>query len=123
MKIKKIFNDKKVVFSFEIFPPKSNYPIESIYDTLEELSDLEPDYISVTYGAGGSINNNRTGEISSLIKNKYSKESLAHLTCIGSSREQIDYILDDLRDKGIKNILALRGDIPEIGGTTGECKN
>lgn len=123
MKIKEKFNDKKVVYSFEVFPPKSDYPVESIYDTLEELSDLNPDYISVTHGAGGSAKNNRTGEISSLIKNKYARESLAHLTSIGSSKEEINYVLDDLKTKGIKNILALRGDIPESGAKTGEFKN
>lgn len=123
MKIREKFNKQGIVFSFEIFPPKPDYPIDTIYKTLEELSDLNPDYISVTYGAGGSITGNRTGEISSLIKNKYKKEALAHLTCIGSSKKQIDYILDDLSKNGIENILALRGDMPESGGNKGEFNN
>lgn len=123
MKIKNIFEEKELVFSFEVFPPKADYPIETIYNTLEELSDLDPDYISVTYGAGGSLQDNRTAEISSLIKNKYNNESLAHLTCIGSSKEEMNHILDDLREKGINNILALRGDIPEFGGGIGEFSN
>lgn len=123
MHIKQLFDDKELLFSFEIFPPKADYPIDTIYDTLEELSGLNPDYISVTYGAGGSISNNRTAEISSLVKNKYDIESLAHLTCIGSSKEEMNYILDDLKQKGIKNVLALRGDISELGGTVGEFKN
>lgn len=123
LKIIEKFNDKKIIFSFEIFPPKPDYPIESIYNTLKELSDLSPDYISVTYGAGGSLSDNRTSEISSLIKNKYNKEALAHLTCIGSSKKEMDHILEDLKDKGIKNILALRGDIPEDGETEGDFSN
>ena len=123
MHIKRLFDEKKLLFSFEIFPPRADYPIDTIYNTLEELSALNPDYISVTYGAGGSISNNRTAEISSRVKNKHKIESLAHLTCIGSSKKQMDLILDDLKEKGIKNILALRGDISELGGTIGEFKN
>lgn len=123
MKIRKVFDSKELVFSFEVFPPKSDHPIEGIYNTLGELSSLNPDYISVTYGAGGSLQNNRTAEISSLIKNKYNKEALAHLTCIGSSKEQMNFILEDLRKRGINNILALRGDMPELGGGVGEFNN
>lgn len=113
MKIGKLFENEKIVYSFEIFPPKPDYPIDTIYNTIEELSRLKPDYMSVTYGAAGGIANNRTAEISSLIKNKYGIESLAHLTCIGSTKEEIDHILKDLKDKGVDNILALRGDIIE----------
>ncbi|MBU5427259.1 methylenetetrahydrofolate reductase [Tissierella pigra] len=121
MKIKQLFKDKKLVFSFEIFPPKPDYPVETIYDTIEELSVLNPDYISVTYGAGGSVNNNRTCQLSHFIKSRYGIESLAHLTCIGSSKEYIDSIIRELRDKDIYNILALRGDIGNIG--IGEFNN
>ena len=70
MKIKEIFKGKKTVFSFEIFPPKTTSSIETIYKTLDELTGLNPDYISVTYGAGGSIKDNKTIELSSLVKNK-----------------------------------------------------
>lgn len=80
MKINKLFENKKIVLSFEIFPPKKNYPIETIYKTVEELSELSPDYISVTYGASGTEESHRTLEIASLIKNKHNIESLAHLT-------------------------------------------
>lgn len=121
MKIRQLFKDKKLVFSFEIFPPKPDYPVETIYDTIEELSVLNPDYISVTYGAGGSVNNNRTCQLSHFIKSRYGIESLAHLTCIGSSKEYIDSIIRELRDKDIYNILALRGDIGNIG--IGEFNN
>lgn len=110
MNIREIFDQKKLVFSFEVFPPKNTSPIKNIYKALNELVKLEPDFISVTYGAGGSTVNNKTTEISSLIKNIYGIESLAHLTCISSTREQIDAITERLRLEDVENILALRGD-------------
>lgn len=110
MNIREIFDQKKLVFSFEVFPPKSTSPIKNIYKALNELVKLEPDFISVTYGAGGSTVNNKTTEISSLIKNIYGIEALAHLTCISSTREQISDITERLRLEDIENILALRGD-------------
>ena len=112
MNINNLFNEKKVVFSFEIFPPKQESNIDTIYNTLEALKGLSPDFISVTYGAGGSLSKNMTCEISSIIKNKYGIEPLAHLTCINSTKEQVDNILNDLKKEGIENVLALRGDIP-----------
>lgn len=110
MNIRDIFDQKKLVFSFEVFPPKNTSPIKNIYKALNELVKLEPDFISVTYGAGGSTVNNKTIEISSLIKNIYGIEALAHLTCISSTREQISDITERLRLEDIENILALRGD-------------
>lgn len=110
MNIRDIFDQKKLVFSFEVFPPKNTSPIKNIYKALNELVKLEPDFISVTYGAGGSTVNNKTTEISSLIKNIYGIESLAHLTCISSTREQINDITERLRLEDVENILALRGD-------------
>ena len=112
MKISELLNSKELVFSIEIFQQKVTSPISTIYKTLEELKDLKPDFISVTYGAGGSLTNNRTTELSSVVKEKYGVESVAHLTCISSTKEEIDIILDDLKMKGVENILALRGDIP-----------
>lgn len=120
MKINELFNSKELVFSFEIFPPKVTSPISTVYKTLEELNDLKPDFISVTYGAGGSLTNNRTTELSSLVKEKYGVESVAHLTCISSTKDEIDIILDDLKSHGIENILALRGDIPVRQDPKGE---
>ncbi|GKU28610.1 methylenetetrahydrofolate reductase [NAD(P)H] [Clostridium folliculivorans] len=111
MLIKDLFKQKRMVFSFEIFPPKLTSPIETVYKTIEELAVLNPDYISVTYGAGGSVNNNRTCELSSLVKNKYGIEALAHLTCINSSEDKINKIVENLNKNNIKNILALRGDV------------
>ena len=120
MHIKGIFEQKEVVFSFEIFPPKTTSPISTVYDTLEALSSLKPDFISVTFGAGGNTAENRTCEISSLVKNKYGIEALAHLTCINSTKKNIDDILNGLRENGIENILALRGDKPHDSTFTGE---
>ena len=114
MLIKDIFAAKKPVISFEVFPPKKDSPVETIYDTLEGLRGMKPDFISVTYGAGGSTTN-RTLEIARLLKGKYEIEPLAHLTCITSDMQEIDNILDELQAGGVKNILALRGDFPQDG--------
>lgn len=110
MNIRELFDSKRLVLSFEVFPPKNTSPVKTIYKALNELSTLKPDFISVTYGAGGSLINNKTSEISSLIKNVYNIEALAHLTCISSKKENIDDITERLELEGISNILALRGD-------------
>jgi methylenetetrahydrofolate reductase (NADPH) len=123
MRIKNLFEEKNLVYSFEIFPPRPNYPLESIYSPIDELSQINPDYISVTYGAGGSTQNNRTAMLSSLIKNKHQIESVAHLTCIGATRDNIDKILDELEANKVENVLALRGDIPSSGLVEGDFKN
>jgi len=112
MLIKDLFKENKPVISFEIFPPKKNYPIETVYDTIADLSDLKPDFISVTYGAGGS-SKDRTVEIASTIKNKYNIEALAHLTCVSSTKTEIQNVLDKLEKENVRNILAMRGDIPD----------
>ncbi len=101
----------KTVMSFEVFPPKSDSGINTIYETLDGLKGLSPDLISVTYGAGGGANSSKTIEIASDIKNKYGIESAAHLPCINLKRENVLDILSELKSKGIENILALRGDI------------
>lgn len=114
MKIRDMF-EKGTVFSFEIFPPKKTAPVEIIYNTLEELKDLKPDFISVTYGAGGSNNSVSTCEIAHTIKEKYGIEPAAHLPCINYTKDEITAILKDFEEHGIENILALRGDInPDI---------
>lgn len=115
MRIASLFEQKKTVLSFEVFPPKKTSPIETIYKTLDELKGLEPDFISVTYGAGGNAGDTATSEIASVIKNKYKIEPLAHLTCVNDTKPEIELILNRLEQNGIGNILALRGDInPEI---------
>jgi methylenetetrahydrofolate reductase (NADPH) len=111
MKIPNMFSPGKTVFSFEIFPPKKTSSIETIYETLDALDDLKPDFISVTYGAGGNAADSSTCDIASIIKHKHHIEPLAHLTCINSSKEDVDANLRRLADNGIENILALRGDV------------
>jgi len=111
MKISSLFNKNTTVFSFEVFPPKRTSPIETIYNTLDELKDLNPDFISVTYGAGGNLADSSTIDIASIIKNKYKIEPVAHLTCVSCSNGEIDEILAKFKENKIENILALRGDI------------
>lgn len=112
MNIDKLFEEKKAVLSFEIFPPKQTTSVDVIYDTIDALAPLRPDYISVTYGAGGSTSRN-TVEIASIIKKKYNISSLAHFTCYNSTKAEIDEILSRLGEKKVCNILALRGDKPQ----------
>ena len=109
MKISNLFQKKKVVYSFEIFPPKVNDDISKIYDTLAQLRDIRPDYISITYSAGGS-KNSRTAELAKIVKDNYGIEPLAHLTCINSTKQEVGKALQDLVDIGVENVLALRGD-------------
>lgn len=111
MKLAELFNGEKTVFSFEVFPPKRDKPIDTIYKTLDELQDIQPDFISVTYGASGSLADNSTCEIASSIKHKYGIESAAHLTCVNSTRDEVTEVLKRLHDNGVENILALRGDL------------
>lgn len=111
MKLLDLFKKKKPVISFEIFPPKLDTPLESIFNTLEQFKELKPDFMSVTYGAGGSAKD-RTIEIASKIKNEYGIECMAHLTCVGHSEADIDMLLSSIREHKLENILALRGDPP-----------
>ena len=113
MKIQNLFGKDKTVFSFEVFPPKKDSPIESVYGKLEEICALKPDFISVTYGAGGSGAHSRTCEIAAKIKRDFKVESVAHLTCVNSTKQMIDETLEDFKAHDIENILALRGDYSE----------
>lgn len=112
MKIKEMHRQKNFTLSFEVFPPKREGNLESLYITIKELGKLKPDFISVTYGAGGSTRE-KTIEISSKVKNEFNMEVLAHLTCVQSTKDDIAGILDSLKDEHVENILALRGDPPE----------
>lgn len=115
MKISSLFGKGKTVLSFEVFPPKKTSPVETIYDTLGQLKDLSPDFISVTYGAGGNAANTVTCDIASYIANTLDIPSVAHLTCVYSTKETVLKQLEMFREKGVENILALRGDVnPEI---------
>ncbi len=111
MKIKDIFKKKKSVISFEIFPPNKHHNLDSIYETIDGLTKFTPDFISVTYGAGGTTRG-KTVDIASHIKEKHAIESLAHLTCVGATRGEINSIIKSYNKKGIENVLSLRGDIP-----------
>jgi methylenetetrahydrofolate reductase (NADPH) len=111
MKIIDLFKNKKTVVSLEVFPPKMDSPIESVYKTIDELKDLKPDFISVTYGALGN-SKGRTVEIAAKIKRDYGIESLAHLTCIAATKDEMKETFVELKENGIENVLALRGDLP-----------
>lgn len=111
MKIRELLEDDSPTLSFEVFPPKREGNIDSLYLAIEELITLTPSFVSVTYGAGGSTRD-KTVEIASKIKNDFGQEVLAHLTCVQSTRNDIADILDDLKEQNIENILALRGDPP-----------
>ena len=112
MYINEILKSGEISTSFEVFPPKNNAPFEPVLESVEKLSLLKPDFISVTYGAGGGTSQN-TPRIASYIQNELHTPAMAHLTCASSTKDEIDGILAKLRDKGIDNILALRGDLPE----------
>lgn len=106
------------LFSFEVYPPKKTAPIELVYQAIAELSELKPDYISVTYGAGGgAATAAATVEICSLIKNTYHTETVAHLPGINLTRDQVASLLLRLRAHNITNVLALRGDRNSDDGT------
>src|SRR5512137_1947827 len=107
MKIKEMHRQKNFTLSFEVFPPKREGNLESLYITIKELGKLKPDFISVTYGAGGSTRE-KTIEISSKVKNEFNMEVLAHLTCVQSTKNDIAGILDLLKVDNVENILALR---------------
>ena len=104
---------KKQSFSFEIYPPRKSDSVDKIYKVLEELKGLEPDFISVTFGAGGSANSKNTLDISRLVQERYHTKSIVHLPCIHLNKEDIKLILDECKMHGLTNILALRGDVVE----------
>lgn len=114
MFIRDMLNNDKVTVSFEVFPPKADSSFDVVKSAIGELNGLHPDYMSVTYGAGGSTSK-RTADIASHIQNELGTNALAHLSCIAATRGQISEQLKNLKNAGIENILALRGDIPENG--------
>ena len=112
MKIKDLLQNKKVTFSCEIFPPKAGADMSRMDEIIREIAALHPDFISVTYGAGGSTSK-RTVEIASKIQDTYGIPAMAHLTCVSSTKEEVVTMLDRIEQNHIENILALRGDIPQ----------
>lgn len=112
MKIPDILAQKRPAFSFEFFPPKTDDDAAHLLATARQLKELDPAFISVTWGAGGSTRR-KTLDIVSAVKKDLGVETMAHLTCVGASREDIDGVLTEIRQRGIKNVLALRGDPPK----------
>jgi methylenetetrahydrofolate reductase (NADPH) len=111
MRIDAIIPAEQPCFSFEFFPPKTPEGVESLYDTIRILEPLRPGFVSVTYGAGGATREG-TVEISGTVKREFGIETMAHLSCVGETREGLEQILDRIAAAGLENVLALRGDPP-----------
>lgn len=112
MRITDRINDDKIHISFEVFPPKTDAAMESVWRTAGALSMMDPSFISVTYGAGGGTSKN-TVKLASHIQNALGIPSIAHLTCVSSTKEEVGQMLDEMKAEGIQNVMALRGDIPK----------
>ncbi len=114
MKLSELFNSDKLSLSFEVFPPKTDTAFESVKHATEEIAKLRPSFMSVTYGAGGGTSK-YTLEIAKNIKANYGVPTLAHLTCVSSTKETVRKKIEEIRAAGIENIMALRGDLtPEL---------
>ena len=111
MKLTELFKDDKLSLSFEVFPPKTDTAFESVKHATEEIAKLRPSFMSVTYGAGGGTSK-YTLDIAKNIKANYGVPTLAHLTCVSSTRETVRERIADMKAAGIENVMALRGDIP-----------
>ncbi len=118
MRIGELLERRRPCLSFEFFPPKTDAGVESLMATVKTLRILNPGFISVTYGAGGS-SRARTLEVVKRIKRELDIEAMAHLTCVGSTRDDLRVLLGELQRAGIENIMALRGDPPK--GETAFC--
>lgn len=116
MRIAELFRRKNAVWSFEVFPPKAQSGMDGINATLSELADLSPDYVSVTYSAGGS-RNAHTAEVARKVR-AFGMEPLAHITCVNSTRQEVLSALENLKASGVENVLALRGDRVEGATST-----
>jgi len=110
MKLSEILQNGKLSLSFEVFPPKTNSAYDSVKTATEEIAKLKPSFMSVTYGAGGGTSR-YTMQIAKNIKENYGVPSLAHLTCVSSTKEMVAEKIKELRESGIQNIMALRGDL------------
>ena len=112
MRIDQALDEVRPCFSFEFFPPKTDEGMENLWNALSELRHDEPTYVSVTYGAGGTTRD-RTIDITKRIKSELGIEAMAHFTCVGATVDELRKTLDEMRDAGIENVLALRGDPPQ----------
>ncbi|MBO5417899.1 MAG: methylenetetrahydrofolate reductase [NAD(P)H] [Clostridia bacterium] len=114
MKLSELFKENKLLLSFEVFPPKTDMAFDSVKHATEEIAKLRPSFMSVTYGAGGGTSK-YTLEIAKNIKESYGVPTLAHLTCVSSTRETVKAKICEIKEAGIENIMALRGDLtPEL---------
>lgn len=111
MKIRDLLAENRVHISFEVFPPKTDAGYENVLAATEKIAALQPAFMSVTYGAGGGTSKN-TARIAARIQDDFGVTSLAHLTCASSTKEEVHQVVENLKQHGIENILALRGDIP-----------
>ena len=111
MLIKDLLNQGTPSFSFEFFPPKTDEGFDTLMETIRELQKLHPTFVSVTYGAGGNTRR-RTIDVVTKAKGELGQESMAHVTCVGSTEEEMRDVLDELKRQGIENVLPLRGDPP-----------
>lgn len=116
MRISDLLAVSEPSFSFEFFPPKSEAGTTALFETVATLRALEPSFVSITYGAGGSTRA-RTLELVKRIKHELHIEAMAHLTCVGSSRDELGQVLDQLSSSGLENVLCLRGDPPKGDAT------
>lgn len=114
MKIIDLLNEDKVTLSFEVFPPKTSSRYENVLKAAEKIASLNPNFMSVTYGAGGETSAH-TVALAKDIHEKYGVEVMAHLTCVSSTREHVESMVEQFKENGIENIMALRGDIPSDG--------
>ena len=121
MKIREILAQDKPTLSFEVFPPKTEDKYETVEAAAREIAKLSPDFMSVTYGAGGGTSR-YTVDIAATLNNQYHVPALAHLTCVSSKKEKVHHVLEELKDKGIENVLALRGDIPKDGSIANDYR-
>lgn len=112
MKIRELLKRKETSFSFELFPPKDEAGFEELFKTVVLLKYLNPTYVSVTYGAGGSTRR-KTVDLVTRIKRELGIESMAHLTCVGASKAEVQHVLEELVANRMENVLALRGDPPK----------
>ncbi len=112
MRVVELLRDERPTFSFEFFPPKTEAGVAKLYATIEHLAELDPGFVSVTYGAGGSTRDT-TVETADHIRNRIGLETVAHLTCRGHTADELDSVIDRLGAAGVENVLALRGDPPK----------
>ncbi|MCR5796456.1 MAG: methylenetetrahydrofolate reductase [NAD(P)H] [Eubacterium sp.] len=114
MKVCKVLKEDKLTISFEVFPPKTSDRFDSVLEATKKIASYNPDFMSVTYGAGGGTSE-FTAEIASSLQKEYEVPIIAHLTCVSSTKDFVSKTVESYKKNGIKNIMALRGDIPKEG--------